>query len=792
MSRWVSWLVAMAALSLIVVSVGSYFYHRRQMDSIAARYLRLVVAGPGQMQAGMPSVYNLMTTTVTGEPWAAPVEWSLSTPDGKRLVDRKEATDGQGRLTMIVPADMDLPTRSHGPAQLAVTADGMANPPSVSLPLPIRPAQYLTRLWLDRRRYRPGDAVYYRSLTVSRCSLVACATLPVQFEILDPKLVPLPGSRIEGLTDHGVGNGSFRLSDAQPVGAYTLVSRCIDGAFPEERLTFEVLDAATPNPQLASGTRSSPSPTRPPQIDFYPEGGQLAAGVENRVYFSARDENGQPLAIRGNILDGKGTSVTRVESNRGGLGVFRFVPRAAETYRLGVARPAGFSPPPVLPSASADQKIAITTERGVFAPGTPIELNIRARKDPLPLVIAARVRGMLVGMQMLVTSADPQAGGDVVSIPLDDRAAGLIRVTVYDCTKSPPKVLAERLVYRRPSRLTIRAAEERKAADEVLLTVQDEKGLPVAAALALEAFEEGKDKSSQASRCGPDLLRAFFVDGDLQNPAMLAGTDLRLSDADAQAAALDLVLGCQGPLAEGRPRGPQHSKVATDPSPLALFDNLDELRAQYEATLSEYRAKRTHVVNALIMLSFFGGLALALLVTMLALLRIVWGSRLWLPTIVAMVCCVVVTSVSNEPSRMKPVEATAVQFTPCLPHLDKESKEEDHGESAGGESKPADNKLRSLAEKLGKRDADPEGLKPDRFVVRQYPPPDTAGSSEGGEGVKPLAWYPLLIAGPDGRVTVPAVKPAAGRSIRLIIDAQSDGRIESCDLLLTNPDGQNR
>ena len=50
-------------------------------------------------------------------------------------------------------------------------------------------------------------------------------------------------------------------------------------------------------------------------------------------------------------------------------------------------------------------------------------------------------------------------------------------------------------------------------------------------------------------------------------------------------------------------------------SPPVLFDNLDELRAQYEATLSEYRAKRTHVVNALIMLSFFGGLALALLVT---------------------------------------------------------------------------------------------------------------------------------------------------------------------------------
>ena len=110
-ARGASWFVALAAFTLVAVSVGSYFYHRRQLDSIAARQLRLVVAGSGQLQAGMPSVYNLLATTVTGEPWANSVEWSLSTPDGKRLVDRKETTDDQGRLIMIVPADMDLPTR---------------------------------------------------------------------------------------------------------------------------------------------------------------------------------------------------------------------------------------------------------------------------------------------------------------------------------------------------------------------------------------------------------------------------------------------------------------------------------------------------------------------------------------------------------------------------------------------------------------------------------------------------------------------------------------------------------
>ena len=104
-------------------------------------------------------------------------------------------------------------------------------------------------------------------------------------------------------------------------------------------------------------------------------------------------------------MDSKGASAARVETARGGLGVFSIVPDAAETYRLAITSPAGISESPLLPPASADQKVAITTGRGVFAPGAPLEFIVRAAKDRLPLVITARLRGMLVGQQLLVTSS---------------------------------------------------------------------------------------------------------------------------------------------------------------------------------------------------------------------------------------------------------------------------------------------------------------------------------------------------------------------------------------------------
>jgi 5-hydroxyisourate hydrolase-like protein (transthyretin family) len=848
----------LAALGLIALSLGSYLYHRRQLESIAARHLRLVVAGSGQLQAGAPSVFNLLTTTVTGDPRATQVEWSLTTPDGKRLMDRKETTDSDGRLTMIVPADMDLSRRARGSAQLTVVADGKAGPSLVTLPLQLRPARYRTRLWLDRQSYRPGDTVYFRSLTLSDYNLTPGGTLPLEFEILDPHSAPLAASRLEGLTDLGVGNGSFRLPDALAAGIYALVARGLEDTFPEQRLTFEVTGNAAPHfqgkakfgrdkygpgddvsaeillqrpdgkpaagvslqiaaksddqvifqkiaktnldgksraefalpRQLPSGrcqllftvegdrgeTILSPIPLHlgNPRVEFYPEGGALVTGLENRVYFAVRDAGALSLKIRGEVLDGKGKAVVRVETGRDGRGLFAITPESSESYRLKIADPPGISKTPFLPPASSDTKIAITTGRGVFAAGAPLVLGIRASKDRIPLVITAHTRGTLVGQQMLVTaSSQSQTNVSTLVMPLDDPVAGVVRLTVYDYTKSPPKVLAERFVFRQPRRLMVRATAGKLPADGLWISVDDPQHRPVAAALGVTVLDN-KDDGPRLDRRGPDLFHAFLA-GGLQDWTALESVDLSPVNREDKAAALELALGCQGPCPANQVSA--GGSDAKDLSPPILFDNLIPLRAEYDLALSEYQAKRTHVVNALIMLGFFGGLALALLVTMMALLRIVWGSRLGLPTVVATVCCVVVTAVSNEPSRMKPVESAAVGFATWLPNGDAATRGQDRQPPA--QAATARSALQRLADRLSKLEADTEALKSDRFILRQYSVPQGRQDPAG-----PLAWYPLLVAGPDGRVEVPAAATLAGKPLRLILDVHSDGRLDSCDLLM--------
>ena len=125
-----------------------------------------------------------------------------------------------------------------------------------------------------------------------------------------------------------------------------------------------------------------------------------------------------------------------------------------------------------------------------------------------------------------------------MSIPLDDQVAGVIRLTVYDYTKSPPKVLAERLVYRQPRRLVVRAAEGKRPGGELSLSIQDEKGRPVAAALGVTVLATAAKEQDLAE---PGALRArsaarLVIGRHLENPAALEGVDLKVSDADAATA----------------------------------------------------------------------------------------------------------------------------------------------------------------------------------------------------------------------------------------------------------------
>jgi hypothetical protein len=858
-ARAANWVVGVSAVVLMAVSVGGYFYHRRQLGAIAAKHLRLVVTGPAELRAGVSARFHVVSATVTGEPVPARVEFGLYSPEFQQV----EASDTAGQLEIEIPGNRILPRSAGSEAQLKVVATHEKKREEAALSLPVRTAGLITQLTVARPNYQPGETIYYRSLTLSRLGQPTDRPLPVCFEVLDPTGAVVPGSHVEGLTEGAIGNGAFDLPKQAADGRYTVVARSLDGAFPEEKAFFSIqarharyfaqeLDFAhggyAPGDTVVANLRirraegsaaGSPSLkivatvdgqtvfqrfaqpdaagrlriefTLPPKIErgqgqlvieageaghhetftkaiplkgsrpeaqvgkldvrFYPEGGELAEGLESRVYFTARDAQGKPVPLKGMIVDSRGEDVARVEATYEGRGSLAIVPRSGETYSLKVTAPAGISERPKLPAAPREQRIVISTGTGVFQAGTPLEFSLRVSKPDIPLVVTAWCRGELVGQQMLVTTKKEKDASALhaVTIPLDEQIGGVIRLAVYDYSSNPPQAVAERLVYRHlAKRLVVKRVdpvEPYRPGEKTNLTLEvtNENGQPVPATLGVVVRDEA---------AGPNA--DFLLSTAIQRPEDMEKADFCLSDGKDATAALDLLLGTQEWLRLARKTPEQIKAAGHDPErvarlaalngpihPTAMFDNLGDLRAKYEEGLTEYRAKQTRLLNAMVVMSFFGGLGLALLVTMLGLLNVIAGARLWGPILSAVVCCFVAGAVLMDPSRLKSVDGTAVCFTPF--HLESKPDQSRPTAAPGSQAKPfADRKY-------------------------AYQAPEASKGDKAGKGGRPamLYWNPRLTAGPGGRATVSFELPNSAGTYSVLVEAHHEGRIGSARMKIS-------
>jgi hypothetical protein len=771
--------VMLLALLLVAISLGGFFYLRRELAEIAAEHLRLRVSGPAKLQPGVANQFRVFTSSVTGGRLPAQVQFSLHACDSQKLLlGYNERTDPEGRLLVTLPADAPLATA----ADLQVVAVQGNRVERVAARLAVAPVRYLVQSSTDRRRYRPGDTVYYRVTVLSCIGSEADRALKVRFEIQGPGGSPLPGSPSEGVSQQGVVAGAYLLPAALPAGAYTLVVRSEEGWFAEQRHSFSVGSAPIRTPDADSGS----SPTRPkaaslaandragPDVSFYPEGGDLVAGLVNRVYFLARDPLDQPVQIRGKVVDAQGEPKTAVETAFQGMGQFSFQPQAGETYRLELESPAKRSVK--LPDVVPGRKVTLSTGRGLFEPGKPLEFNVRATNDGLPLLAAAYCRGLLVGQQAFAS----QAGANEVSVSPDASADGVIRLAIYDYSTSPPEPVAQRLVYRRPSRrLQVRLADRRDRYApgghvSLSLLVTDENDKPAPAVLGVSVVNATVlDPSGSRPPAPSDRLLAADVD----RPEEMEQLDEYLSQQPKSTAALDLFLGTRG-------AGVAQSTPSVDPP--SMFDNLAELEKRYRKSLDAYQAKRTQLLNTLTIMSFFGAAGLVLLAAMLSLLRIASGLRIWLPAMLSAALALTIGTIVLNPESLKSSTKQTAVYVPfhLAPTVPQEPAAPQNSAApqetvapqtpATPPASPATSSLLSLRERAGVRGTQ----EMPSILVR----PATASEfrhvrkpGDRDDSAQTVYWNPRLIAGSDGRAKIEFDLSGTKTTFRLRINAQAAG-----------------
>jgi len=264
-----------------------------------------------------------------------------------------------------------------------------------------------------------------------------------QNRLLEAKIVMKNGSGSGSLyVPVTISNGNYKLR------AYTSwMKNFSPDFFFEKQITFL-------NPLKSPETAvKGVAPTY--DIQFFPEGGNLVAGIKSKVGFKAVAQNGSGVDIRGIVTNANNDTVARFKSLKFGMGSFSFTPAAAESYKAIITVGNGSPVTRNLPQVNSQGYVMTLTSNG----------------NTLNVSVATNENGggnvyLFVHTRQDVKSAESaQINNGVATFTVDksELGDGISHLTVFNSSKQP---VCERLYFKRPSKkLLIDASADQQQYD---------------------------------------------------------------------------------------------------------------------------------------------------------------------------------------------------------------------------------------------------------------------------------------------------------------------------------------
>ena len=130
-------------------------------------------------------------------------------------------------------------------------------------------------------------------------------------------------------------------------------------------------------------TRTIPILLQTIDVAIYPEGGDLIAGLPNRVYIEGRTPAQKPADMAGVIVNSAGKEVATFRTEHEGRGRFSFTPVKGASYSLRVTEPAGIKT--VFPLPAVRESGVVISSVSDISPGrkTSAFEAPRLRREPM-------------------------------------------------------------------------------------------------------------------------------------------------------------------------------------------------------------------------------------------------------------------------------------------------------------------------------------------------------------------------------------------------------------------------
>ena len=337
-------------------------------------------------------------------------------------------------------------------------------------------------------------------------------------------------------------------------------------------------------------------------VDFFPEGGDLIAGVPNRVYFLVRARTGEAVTSDGRLIlwtkakDGS-LQIIADEPYQFGLGQFEFTPDLRETYTVRVTTPnitAEIAEPFAKLGGPRADGVVLHVAKAVGNQGEPIRMTIRRQGPPRKLLLVAQCRGQIVDERWIEVK---RGSVDFTLEPAPD-ARGMIRVTAFEVQGADVTPVAERLVYRASTRrLDLSFTPNSREFDagsktSAKLSASDETGRPIAAWMLASVVDERFQSRPRS------LSAHFLLMNEIQGGADLDQAQIILHDGPESAGVLERFLGTHGwrryvakkaqAIQEAKDARPQPALVDSESAVIFSRESMPiaQVQKQYEAKIA--------------------------------------------------------------------------------------------------------------------------------------------------------------------------------------------------------------
>lgn len=395
-------------------------------------------------------------------------------------------------------------------------------------------------LHLDKQNYGFGDTIWYKAYTVvgEHHQLSALSSV-LYVELISPK-DSMVARQILPLVS-GTGWSDIPLLPTLKQGNYRIraYTNWMRNAGPDYFYNQKIRIGGIP---VETNTQK-PTTQVNPDVQFFPEGGELVNGIRSRIAFKAMSTKGLGEAIKGTVEDNEGDIVADFASQHLGMGEFAFTPQSGKTYKAKIsgAGEAGFTVE--LPKAQEEgYTLALNNSEpdSIYIKVAVNEKTLNGQKNSTFYIIAQ-------SSGKVYYTSESKLEGLVYSAKVEKSRfpSGIAQFTLFSQSGEP---LAERVAFIQNSdtlKLSLAASSAYNTRGSVKLNL-DAKGPdnnPVAGSFSVAVINEslvGTDEQAESTILN-NLLLTSDLKGYVEQPNYYF-----INVNDQKRADLDLLMSSQG------------------------------------------------------------------------------------------------------------------------------------------------------------------------------------------------------------------------------------------------------